>query len=335
MTGTQATVPIVIDTDPGIDDVVALALAARSPELRLEAVTTTYGNTTLAATTRNTQAALHLAGARRVPVHPGADRPLVRPLVTAPETHGPTGVGYAPVADETPVPANPTVLLDVLEEVDWPVTLVTLGPLTNLALALEVGGEFVRQRVARHIGMFGNIRERGNTNRWADFNAWSDPEAAYQVLRAGLNSEMVGLDVTRRMELSAGVVERLAGSPSPLTAWLGEALRFYVQFHRSQERLDGCVVNDVLPVGELIRPGLLTLADLPLAVDLGEGEHRGRTVERPDGVSTRVAMQVDVPAMRQLLDRVFGKGWDEPVEGAAGNGNRPPSAGDGPARRSS
>jgi pyrimidine-specific ribonucleoside hydrolase len=309
MAGTQATVPIVIDTDPGIDDVVALALAARSPELRVQAVTTTYGNATLAATTRNARAALELAGAGGTPVHPGADRPLARSLVTAPETHGPTGVGHAPVAAERPVTPDPTVLLDVLEEVDWPVTLVTLGPLTNLAHAVEVGGEFVRQRVARHIGMFGNIHERGNTNRWADFNAWSDPEAADRVLGAGLATEMVGLDVTRRMELSAGAVEHLASASDPLTSWLGRALRFYVQFHRSQERLDGCVVNDVLPLGELIAPGLLTLADLRLAVDLGEGEHRGRTVERPDGVPTRVALEVDIHRMRELLGRVFGDDW--------------------------
>jgi inosine-uridine nucleoside N-ribohydrolase len=120
--------------------------------------------------------------------------------------------------------------------------------------------------------MFGNINERGNTNRWADFNAWCDPEATEVVLRAELGTTMVGLDVTRRMTMTARQVDRLRTSNDRLVAWLGEALRFYVEFHKSQERLDGCVVNDVLPIGELIM----------------------------------VALRVDVEQMQRLLSRVVG-----------------------------
>lgn len=315
--------PIIIDTDPGIDDVVTLALAARSPELDLIAVTTSYGNATLAATTRNAGQALALAGRPDLPVLPGADRPLARPLVTAPETHGPSGVGYAPVPAERPVVPNPYVLTEVLERAGDPVTLVTLGPLTNLAHALAADARLVRDRVRQHVGMFGNIAERGNTNRWADFNAWCDPEAADRVLRAALATLMVGLDVTRRMTLSAAEVERLAAERDPLVGWLGLALRFYVEFHRRQERLDGCVVNDVLTVGELIAPGLLSTRRLSLAVDLDEGEHRGHTRERAPGVPTEVALRVDVGRMRGLLARVFGDGWQDghderPQEGRTG-----------------
>ena len=125
------------------------------------------------------------------------------------------------------------------------------------------------------------------------------------MLRAGLATIMVGLDVTRRMTLAAREVDRLAASTDPLTAWLGDALRFYVEFHRGRERLDGCVVNDVLTIGELLSPGLLTLADLPIAVELDEGEHRGHTREREGGVMTSVATRVDVVTMRALLKRVF------------------------------
>jgi inosine-uridine nucleoside N-ribohydrolase len=203
------------------------------------------------------------------------------------------------------VVANPAVLLDVLAAADRPVTLVTLGPLTNVAHAFEADTELLRSRVSRHLGMFGNLHERGNTNRWADFNAWSDPEATRAVLQAGLSSVMVGLDVTRKMTLGGADVERLAASADALTAWLGSALRFYVEFHRAQERLQGCVVNDVLPLGELLAPGLLTLAQLPLDVKLDDGEHRGHTVESPAGAVTQVAVEVDVPTMRKLLGRVF------------------------------
>jgi inosine-uridine nucleoside N-ribohydrolase len=300
------TVPVIIDSDPGIDDVVALALAVRSPELDVRAVTTTYGNATLAATTRNARVVLALVGRADISVHPGADRPLTRDLVTAPETHGPSGVGYAPVPDEQPQQPDPTALLTVLREQRTPVTLVTLGPLTNLAHALEGDGPLVRSKVDRHIGMFGNLRERGNTNRWADFNAWADPEAAARVLQAGLDTVMVGLDVTRRMTLTASEVARLEAAGDRVTAWLGSALRYYVEFHRSQERLDGCVVNDVLAIGPLLSRGLLSTEQRRLEVELDGGEHRGHTRERPAGSETTVALGVDIPMMRALLRRVWG-----------------------------
>lgn len=296
--------PIIIDTDPGIDDVVALALALRSPELDVVALTTSYGNAALDLTTRNARALLALLGREEVPVFPGADRPLVRELVTAPETHGPSGVGHAPVPPPATVLPDPTVLVDRLAEVTEPVTLITLGPLTNLAHALDADMTLVHSRVASHIGMFGNLHERGNTNRWADFNAWCDPEATDRVLRAGLGTVMVGLDVTRRMIVSATEVERLTASTDPLVTWLGHALRFYVEFHRSQEILDGCVVNDILPIGELLQPGLLSLAEVRLRVELDDAEHRGHTREHPEGELLRVALGVDIDKMREMLLRV-------------------------------
>lgn len=300
------TVKLVIDCDPGIDDVVALALAARSRELDPVAVTTSYGNATLPATTRNARHLLALAGRPDIPVLPGSERPMERPLVTAPETHGPTGVGYADVPDERPIRANPTVLVDALTAGRQPVVLITLGPLTNLAHALAADETNVRRHVVRHIGMFGNLNERGNTNRWADFNAWCDPEALERVLAARIPSEMVGLDVTRRMTFAAHDVAAYVASGDPLVRWLGRALEYYVEFHRAQERLDGCVVNDVLPLGELLVPGLMTFERHPLTVDLHDGEHRGHTRVTREGVLTPVALRVDIPEMRRLLGRVFG-----------------------------
>jgi len=301
-------VPVVIDTDPGIDDVVALALALRSPELDVVAITTTYGNATLDRTTRNARHLLELLHRTEVPVIPGADRPLSRPLVTAPEAHGPSGVGYAAVPPAPPCESDPGALLDALGRCAGPAVLITLGPLTNLALALERDDTLLRRRVARHLGMFGSIHERGNTNRWADFNAWCDPEAAGRIVDAGLGTVMVGLDVTRRMTFGADEVAGFVRSADPVVGWLGQALRFYVGFHRAQGRLDGCVVHDVLPVGEVLAPGLLTLAQLRLRVDFDEGEHRGHTVESSGGMPTDVALDVDVPRMRALLGRVFHPG---------------------------
>ena len=310
--------PVIIDTDPGIDDVVTLALAARSPEIDIVAITTTYGNAELSVCTRNAREVFRLAGRPDVPVRPGSARPMVRPLVTAPETHGPEGVGYAPTPDTLPEDGedNQDILLDLLTEISQPVTLLTLGPLTNLGHALASDPVLVRSRVTRHIGMFGNLRERGNTNRWADFNAWSDPEAADRVLRGGLRTLMVGLDVTRRMVMSAREVELLDSADDQLARWLGKALTFYVEFHRLQEGLDGCVVNDPLTLGELIDPGLLAAVSTPVEIDLDDGEHRGHTKEREGGVPTAVAMEVSVSRMRKLLDRVFGPGWQVPTMGS-------------------
>ena len=312
---------VVIDTDPGIDDVVTLALAARSPEIQILAVTTTYGNAPLALTTRNARTILRLCGRPDIPVLPGADRPRSRPLTTAPETHGVSGVGSAPVCPSRPVsvPANPAVLRDVLEHAPSPVTVITLGPLTNLAAVIEHDEALARRRIARHIGMFGNLRERGNTNRWADFNAWADPEAADLVVQSSLPTQMVGLDVTRQMTVSAGEVNDLASSPIELVRWLAMAMQFYVEFHRSQERLDGCVINDVLTVGEILVPGLLSFEPVRIRVDLDDGEHRGHTKEVGGVVGVggeqrvpsplQVATAVDVYEMRHLLARVFGRSW--------------------------
>ncbi len=302
------TTRVVIDCDPGIDDVVALALALRSPELHVVAITTTYGNATLELTTRNTRTLLGLASRTDVAVVPGADRPLHRALVTAPETHGETGVGYAAVEPAEPMEPRPDALATVLAQ-SGPVVLVTLGPLTNLAHALARDPAMVKHQVVKHVGMFGNLHERGNTNRWADFNAWCDPEATHAVLAADLPTAMVGLDVTRRMTMDATEVDALEQRADPLVQWLGQALRFYVEFHRSEERLDGCVVNDVLPIGELIHPGLLGFERVALAVDLDAGAHRGHTREQAGGSTTPVALRVDVPRIRLLLDRVFGAGW--------------------------
>lgn len=300
-----APIRLVIDTDPGIDDAVTLALAARSPEVSVVAVTTTYGNAALRETTRNARTVLALAGQPTIPVHPGADRPLARQLVTGAAMHGPSGVGYATVPPALAVTSDPAVLLRLFSSLTAPVTLLTLGPLTNLAHALDADAAAVARAVRRHIAMLGAFAERGAPDRLADFNAWADPEAARQVFRAGLPTALVPLDVTRRMTLQPDDVIRLAASPDEVTRWLAGALEFYVEAHRGARGFDGCVVNDVLTLGEVLAPGLLRFGERRIVVDLDEGERRGHTREAADGVLVRVATSVDVARMRTLLERVL------------------------------
>src|SRR5207245_2879982 len=129
-----------------------------------------------------------------------------------------------------------------------PVTLVPLGPLTSLALALRRERAVVREKLARHVAMAGNLEARGNTTPFAEFNAWCDPEALDAVLRAELPTELVGLDVTRQLVLSGHDVDRIGRATEPHAQWVHEALRFYVAFHRQAEHLDG---RAVIGAGEI------------------------------------------------------------------------------------
>ena len=303
------TTTFVIDTDPGIDDALALLLAARASAVRLGAVTVTYGNTTLDRATRNARHVLDRAPSA-APVLPGWDRPLRRPLITAKETHGAEGLGDL---DDLPPPGTPTpsarALLDALARIDGAVTLITLGPLTNLALALREDAASVRTHVARHVMMGGNVAAAGNTGPFSEFNVWCDPEAADEVLRAGLGTEMVGLDVTRRLVLPAAAVAKLARHADPEARWLGRLLGFYVRFHEEYEGLHGAVINDPLAVALALAPAWGRVEVHALAVDLGDGEHRGRTA--PGGAGdpeVRVYRDVDLgPVHDLLLEHLFGR----------------------------
>lgn len=292
--------PVIIDSDPGIDDLLALWLALHSPELDVRGISVSYGNTVVEHAHRNTVEILRRAG-KRVPIAIGARRPLKRQLAVAVETHGESGLGYV----ELP-PAG--VILDWVKPLDrllaaqeGPVTLVTLGPVTSLALALRRDAALVRAKVARHIAMIGNIEAKGNTTPHSEFNAWCDPEALAAVLAAELPTEMVGLDVTRKLVVRASEVQRLAQAQDPLAHWMHEALRFYLEFHRQYERLEGVVANDVLAIAALLQPDVLTFRDLRLRVDLAADDNRGRTRSDPQGSLTRVALDVRPEPVRQLL----------------------------------
>jgi len=293
--------PIIIDTDPGIDDCLALLLALNSPELDVRAISISYGNTIVENAYRNCVEILRRAN-RRVPIGIGARRPLKRHLEVAEDTHGPSGLGYAEVPAAGVILDYVRPLERLLEAQPEPVTLVTLGPITSFALVLRSNPDLVREKVSRHVAMIGNIEAAGNQTRFSEFNAWCDPEALATVLAAELPTEMVGLDVTRKLIVRANEVERLAQSAT----WLHDALRFYVEFHRKQEGLDGAVVNDVLAIAYLLQPKVLTFSDLRISVDLGDGQSRGRTKLDPKGSFARVAMEVQTPPVRRLLfDRVL------------------------------
>ena len=297
--------PVIIDTDPGIDDTIALLLALQSPELEVRGLAATYGNTTVEHAYRNCIEILRRTH-RRLSLAVSARRPLKRALATAPETHGPTGLGNAAVASAGVILDYVKPLDRLLAEQPNPVTLVTLGPVTGLALALRRDADLVREKVARHLAMIGNIKAAGNTTKYSEFNAWCDPEALALVLKAELPTEIIGLDVTRQFVLSGPAISRLGQSSDERQQWLYAALRYYLAFHREHENLDGCVLNDVLPIAELIAPGTLTFEPLRIKVEVEDGENRGRTRVDPEGAKARVATAVRADVAHRLIaDRVL------------------------------
>jgi inosine-uridine nucleoside N-ribohydrolase len=299
-------VPILLDCDPGHDDAMALLLALASPELELLGVTTVAGNQTLAHTTANALRVLEFVGRDDVPVAAGADRPLVRPHAVAREVHGETGLDGPdlPPARGEPVGAHAVdFLAERLRAADRPVTLVAIGPLTNVALLL-----------ARHPGcashlegvvLMGGAIAEGNVTPAAEFNVWADPEAAYRVFCSGLAVTMVGLDVTHRALLTDAHAARLREA-GPTGALVADLHAFYSRFHRAVYGFDGAPVHDAMAVAHLIRPELVETLHRHVAIECASELCRGRTVvdlwQRTGAApNAHVAVDVDAEAFLALL----------------------------------
>ncbi|MDP9794539.1 pyrimidine-specific ribonucleoside hydrolase [Catenuloplanes nepalensis] len=300
--------PLLIDCDPGIDDMVALLLACASPEVELLGVSTVAGNVGGELTARNALDVLALAGRSDVPVAVGADRPLVvEGLRGHRGAHGDTGLGGArlPRSPSRPVGGHAVPFLaEMIESSERPVTLVAVGPLTNVALLFALFPD-VAARLDRLVVMGGAVG-RGNITPAAEFNVWADPEAAYRVLSApGLPrrvpTTMVGLDVTLRTLIGPADADglRAAGGAGALVA---DAIAEYV--HGAPDG-GGVPMHDAVAVAEAVRPGILDCRPARIDVDHGFGPERGRTVVDLDGAEVSVAVGADCPAVvRFVLDRI-------------------------------
>jgi len=291
---------ILLDCDPGHDDAIALLLALASPEVELAGVTTVAGNQTLEKTTANAIRVLELAGAE-VPVAAGADRPLVRELRVAANVHGETGLDGPdlPPAQGKPVDEH---AVDFLAERVAGRTLVATGPLTNVALLLA---RSPGARPERLVLMGGAIAE-GNVTPAAEFNIWADPEAAKRVFESGLDITMVGLDVTHKALMTRAHAEELRGA-GRVGQVVAELFDFFSVFHREVYGLEGAApIHDAVAVAHVIRPELLDLKHLHVAIDTESTLCRGRTVVdvwRRTGYepNANVAVDIDAEAFLSLL----------------------------------
>jgi inosine-uridine nucleoside N-ribohydrolase len=304
------TIPIVIDTDPGVDDAVAIMLALASPEVELKAVTTVFGNVALDATTANAGRLLALCDRTDIPIAVGAARPLVHPQrELAAEWHGSDGLGGRATALPAPVAPGPRgaveVLAAVLRETDQPVTLVPIGPLTNIALLLAVHPELA-PRIERIVWMGGSLGA-GNTSGVAEFNAHCDPEAAQRVLtQADVPVTMVPLDLTLRCPAGPEWIESLAGS-GPRCAALAEVITHYRAAFRARYGIDAVAVHDAVAVLEAVLPGTLRTAPRPMAVACDLGPARGATVAMPEGSGQPVQVALDADTdkvLAEILERL-------------------------------
>jgi len=271
---------VILDTDPGIDDALAILLALASPEVELEAVTVTSGNCSTAQGTINALSVLELAGAGHVPVAVGVERPLIQPLLTAPETHGDTGLGYArlpPPGQEAAGQHAVDLLIERIMGAPGEITVVAVAPLTNLALAIrrEPG---LAAAVKEVIIMGGAIRHEGNTTPLAEFNVYVDPHAAYIVYHSGMPITLAPLDVTYQCVLTQPDVERLLAIDSPLTRFVADSTRFYMEFHDEYQGIMGCVINDPLALALAFAPDLVQTRPLYVTVDIQSQVSLGKTM---------------------------------------------------------
>lgn len=271
---------VLFDTDPGIDDACAILLALASPELTVEGLSIVHGNCSLEQATRNALSILELANAAHIPVAKGCEFPLVQPSLLAPETHGDTGLGYAQLPEPRAKPIaqhGVDFLIEKILAAPGEITLLAIGPLTNIALAIRQEPRIV-EALKEIIIMGGAIRYEGNTTALAEFNTYVDPHAAQIVYHAGIPTTLVPLDVTYQCILTPGDVQRMQNTDSPVTTFVADATRFYMEFHDEYQKIDGCVINDPLALALTFAPELCTYQELPVDVDLSGGISMGKTV---------------------------------------------------------
>lgn len=317
---------VVIDTDAGVDDALAIILALRSPELRVEAITTVSGNVHVDLCTENVLRVLDVLDLAKPPfVAKGEADPLVKSLVTAPEVHGVDGLGglhclmekagvlkYArPTRTPVSQPAY-ELLASLAEEYEGDIILITIGPLTNVAKAI-LEHPTRMMGYSEVISMGGAFRVYGNTTSVAEFNVFVDPHAAQVVLDSGIPITFVPLDVTEQACLEMGHVTRdIHPLGNKASKFIADVTREYVRYHMETEGFPGCYLHDPLTVGVAIDPTLCGMQEGFVQVETAGSLTTGMTVcdlrpnrPAPESPNARICTEVDVTRFfRMFLERI-------------------------------
>jgi len=297
--------PVIIDCDPGHDDAIALLLAFASPELDVKAVTVVAGNQTLPKTLRNALKVLSFAGIR-TEVAAGASKPLVRDLIVAPEVHGESGLDGpilpAPTLEPSRRPAWEAII-EVVRRSPSPVTLIPVGPLTNIALALLMAPE-IKDNIER-ITLMGGAAYEGNWTPAAEFNILVDPEAARVVFESGLPLTMIGLDVTHKALVYDEDIARLREMKGRVATMVAELLEFFGIFH-DNFGFKGSPLHDPCAVAAVVDPSIVTTRHLRVDIETKGEFTTGRTVVDFYGVTQRepnvdVGLDIDRDRFMEML----------------------------------
>jgi len=302
--------PIIIDCDPGQDDAVALLLAFASPEeLDVLGITTVGGNVPLDLTQRNARMMCDIAGKQSTPVYAGCAQPLVRPLKTAEKIHGTTGINGLDVF-EPKTPLQPEHGVDFIIETlmaadEASVTLVPIGPLTNIATAINTEPAIL-SRVERIVLMGGAMREGGNRTPSAEFNILVDPQAADIVFRCGRPITAMGLDVTHQVLSTRDRVERIKALDNPVARATADMLSFFDRYDTVKYTSKGAPLHDPCTVAWLLRPDLFEGKECNISVETESELTMGHTAidfwhvtDRP--INANWIYAVDAPGFYDFL----------------------------------
>jgi inosine-uridine nucleoside N-ribohydrolase len=310
-------IPLIIDSDPGLDDALAIGLALARPEIRVLAVTTVGGNADVRHCTENALRLLHAYGRDDVPVAEGAAGPLVGRVVRATEVHGEGGIGTTTLEPATST-ARPEAAVEliarILRESPEPVAIAPIGPLTNIALLLRLYPSLA-QRIA-HLSIMGGSIGEGNTTVSAEFNIYADPEAADIVFRSGVPITMMGLDVTHQALLDRGSVEALQALGTTSASIAAELTAFTLDRNMQWSGSTTTAIHDAVAVAHLAIGDLVDVALYHVAVDTSDGPARGRTVcdglpfrLQRDGRSpnAEIGIRIDRARFEALLIEAFSR----------------------------
>ena len=261
---------VILDTDPGIDDALAFILLKAMPEIELQAITVTHGNTSVEKCTTNALKLVELLGMQDIPVAIGADQPLVKALSVAEETHGDTGLGHAilPPPVVTTVQENAAnLIIKIVNANPGEITILCIGPVTNLALALlkEPG---LRKKIKNVVSMAGAIHYPGNATPSSEYNVFCDPESFDILLRSGIDLTLVPLDVTYQCIFTKDHLARLKGARTDIENFIDRSTAFYMEFHAEYQGIQGCAINDPLAAAILVKPELVTFRDYYVDIEL-------------------------------------------------------------------
>ncbi|GAA5030887.1 nucleoside hydrolase [Microbacterium fluvii] len=301
------TTPVILDCDPGHDDVFAIWLAAAHPAIDLRAITTVAGNGSLAHTTLNARIACTVAGIHDVPIAAGADRPLEGELHVAADIHGANALG-GPALPEPDVALDDRsaveLMRDVLTEASEPVTIVPTGPLTNVATLLRQHPELLA-RIARIVWMGGSTG-RGNSTPYAEFNAWTDPEAVHETIASGVDVTMVGLNISHQALVTADVRERVRATGTRTGAFGFELMEFFCAAYAQVEGMPDAPLHDPITVAMVADPAVATMVRTRVDVELTGTHTRGATSADLLGVvpgerNANVALDLDVDRFWSMI----------------------------------